>query len=200
MSDWLTNATLLQRIKNTHDDQSWEEFNSYYRPYVYMIIKGLKIQHDDAKEITQLIMIKIWKNLPKFNYDPDKGYFRGWLRTVTVNTVRTYISKKAYKQESLEGLSEEDSTPDLETDLSESEIERIADAEWEQYIFNMAWANVKDEFNDKVQEVFNQLLEGKEAEEIADDIGIKRNTVYIYRKRIQEKLYKEVRRLNRELG
>ena len=200
MSDWLTNATLLQRIKNTHDDKSWDEFNSYYRPYVYMITKGLKLQHDDAKEITQMIMIKIWKNLPKFNYDPDKGYFRGWLRTVTVNTVRTYISKKAYKQESLDQLNEDEAHGDVDVDFSESEIEKIADAEWEQYIFNMAWDNVKDEFNEKVQAVYAQLLEGKECEDIADDIGVKRNTVYIYRKRIQEKLYREVRRLNRELG
>ena len=117
-----------------------------------------------------------------------------------MNTVRNYIATKAYKQESLEGLSEAESKADLEKDYSKSEIERIADEEWEQYICNMAWDNVKDNFNEKVQEVFRQLSEGTDCEVIGENIGIQRNTVYVYRKRIQEKLYKEIRRLNRELG
>ncbi|WDE97413.1 sigma-70 family RNA polymerase sigma factor [Lentisphaera profundi] len=201
MSDWITNVTLLQRVKNQHDDQSWEEFNEYYRPYIYMITKGLNMQHDDAKEITQLIMIKIWKNLPKFDYDPDKGYFRGWLRTVTVNMVRNYIASKAFKQESLESIQESnESLPDLDRDFSKSEIERIADEEWEVYICRLAWDNVKENFEENAQEVYRLLSEGKECDVIGEQLGIKRNTVYVYRKRIQEKLYREIRRLNHELG
>jgi len=201
MSDWVTNVTLLQRVKNQHDDQSWEEFNEYYRPYIYMITKGLNMQHDDAKEITQLILIKLWKNLPTFDYNPDKGYFRGWLRTVTVNMVRNFVASKAYKQESLEGIQESnESLPDLDRDFSESEIERIADEEWEVYISQLAWSNVKDVFEENVQEVYRLLCEGMECDAIGEKLGIKRNTVYVYRKRIQEKLFREIRRLNRELG
>ncbi|WDE95208.1 sigma-70 family RNA polymerase sigma factor [Lentisphaera profundi] len=200
MTDWLTNATLLQRVKNTHDDSSWDEFNEYYRPYIYMITKGLNIRHHDALEITQMIIIKIWKHLPEFNYDPDKGYFRGWLRTVTVNTVRNYIAKKAYSHESIEGLEEVEEGKGFNNKVTDAEIEAIADREWEHYICDLAWNNVKADFNDNVQEVYAQLSTGTKCETIAENIGIKCNTVYIYRKRIQEKLYKEIRRLNRELG
>ena len=49
MSDWITNATLLQRVKNQYDDKSWDEFNTYYRPYIYMIVKGLNMRHHDAQ-------------------------------------------------------------------------------------------------------------------------------------------------------
>lgn len=199
MSDWITNATLLQRVKNQHDDTSWDEFNKYYRPYVFMIIRGLNIRHHDADEIAQMIMIKLWESLPNFDYSPDKGYFRGWLRTVTVNRVRNYIATKAYKQESLEGISEKNEVY-KEQDFSEAEIERIADREWETYICQLAWENVRGNFEEKVQAVYQKLCEGLECDVIAEQLDIKRNTVYIYRKRIQEKLYIEIRKLNRELG
>lgn len=200
MNDWMTNATLLQRVKNTYDESSWEEFNEYYRPYIYMIAKGLNIRHHDAQEITQMIMVKIWEKIPEFNYDPDKGYFRGWLRTVTVNKVRNYIAKKAYNHESIDALEESDDGESFNKKYSVSELEAVADREWENYICDLAWERVKDSFNDKVQSVYIELTKGTECETIAEIIGIKVNTVYVYRKRIQEKLYKEIRRLNRELG
>jgi RNA polymerase sigma factor (sigma-70 family) len=199
MSDWNTNATLLQRVKNQHDNKSWDEFNKYYRPYVFMIIRGLNIRHHDADEIAQMIMIKLWESLPSFDYSPDKGYFRGWLRTVTVNRVRNYIATKAYKQESLEGINEKNEVY-KEENFSEAEIERIADREWETYICQLAWENVRGNFEEKVQSVYQKLCEGLECDVIAEHLDIKRNTVYIYRKRIQEKLYIEIRKLNRELG
>ena len=200
MTDWNTNATLLQRVKNQHDDKSWDEFNKYYRPYVFMIIRGLNIRHHDAQEVSQLIMIKLWESLPTFEYSPDKGYFRGWLRTVTVNRVRNYIATKAYKQESLDALEEQEGHTYSEDEFTESEIEKVADREWENYIFDMAWTNIKDKFNDKIQAVYEELMQDIDPEKIAENIGIKRNTVYVYRKRVNEKLFKEIRRLNYELG
>lgn len=200
MSDWITNATLLQRVKNQYDDKSWDEFNDYYRPYIYMIVKGLNMRHHDALELTQLILIKTWKNLPKFEYNPDKGCFRSWLRRVAVNSVRNYVVTKAYKQVSLDALEEQEGHTYSEDEFTESEIEKVADREWENYIFDMAWTNIKDKFNDKIQAVYEELLQDIDPEKIADNIGIKRNTVYVYRKRVNEKLFKEIRRLNYELG
>ena len=200
MSEWATNATLLQRVKNQYDDKSWEEFNDFYRPYIYMIVRGLNIRHHDTEELVQMILIKTWKNLPKFEYDPEKGNFRSWLRRVTVNSVRNYVVTKAYKQQSLDALEEQKGYVYREEEFQPTEIEAVADREWENYIFNMAWENVKDNFNEKIQSVYEQLLQDIDPEIIAKNIDIKRNTVYIYRKRIQEKLFKEIRRLNYELG
>jgi RNA polymerase sigma factor (sigma-70 family) len=200
MSDWITNATLLQRVKNQYDDRSWDEFNEYYRPYIFMIAKGLKIRHHDAVEISQMIMIKLWENLPDYDYDPNKGCFRSWLRRVATNSVYNYVGSKAYKQQSLNAMEETHVPISSKESFTESEIEKLIDSEWETYIALMAWENIKSEFNANVQEVYNQLVREIECETIAENIGIKRNTVYIYRKRIQEKLFKEIRRLNYELG
>ncbi|MCH2205521.1 MAG: sigma-70 family RNA polymerase sigma factor [Lentisphaerales bacterium] len=200
MAEWVTNPTLLQRVKNVYDDSSWDEFNKYYRPYIMMITKGLNMRHNDAEEIVQLIMIKIWKNIPKFNYNPNRGHFRGWIRTITVNSVRNYIDTKAYKQLSLDKMHETGEKTDVDDSFSESAIGKIADQEWENYICTMAWDNVKHHFSESVQNVFTELSKGTDCDVIAEKLDLKRNSVYKYRKRINERLFKEIRKLNRELG
>ena len=200
MSEWITNPTLLQRVKNLYDDSSWDEFNKYYNPYIMMVVKSLKISHTHAEEITQMIMIKIWKSIPKFNYDPNKGNFRGWIRTITVNTVRNYVVTKAYKQVSLDKINETGDHSEITENYLESAIEKIADREWENYICKMAWENIQHHYREKVKLVFDELYKGTDCSIIAEKLDLKRNTVYKYRKRIHEKLFKEIRRLNRELG
>ena len=37
-----TRLTLINRIKNKFDDQSWEEFSEIYRPYIAVIIRNMK--------------------------------------------------------------------------------------------------------------------------------------------------------------
>ena len=100
-----------------------------------MIVKGLQIRHNDVNEITQLIMIKLWKKLPEFNYDSKQGYFRGCLRTIVINTVRNFVvtkqDKRTYNNSTYDGVNEDESSGAF----SESYIEKIAVEEWEKYIF-----------------------------------------------------------------
>ncbi|NQZ56165.1 MAG: hypothetical protein HRT88_01665 [Lentisphaeraceae bacterium] len=72
-------------------------------------------------------MINMWEKLPTFDYNPKKGYFRGWRRTVTQNAVRNYVVTKAYKQQSIEDMNEEDKASLLEG-MSDSEVEELPNA------------------------------------------------------------------------
>ncbi|WDE96470.1 sigma-70 family RNA polymerase sigma factor [Lentisphaera profundi] len=201
MSHYPTNQTLLQRVKNQHDDDSWDEFNSYYRPFISMIVASCKLRSHDISEVVQLVMIRLWKSLPKFNYDPQVGNFRGWLTTITYNAVRNYVNSKAYKQSSLNNL-EESHVPisNFEEMISESELDKIAEREWGIYICELAWNNIKESFESNIQEIYPLLLNEVSPDDIAEKLDIKRNTVYVYKKRLNKKLFAEIRRLNDELN
>ena len=45
------------------------------------------LQDDDVEELTSRLLTKLVEALPRFNYDPDKGNFRGWLKTITQREV-----------------------------------------------------------------------------------------------------------------
>ena len=68
------------------------------------------------------------------------------------------------------------------------------------HIASLAWENIKDEFSDSVQNIYKRLSKGESADQIAEETGVSRGTVYVYKERVQKALRREVRRLDRELG
>ena len=66
-----TRATLIQRVQNQHDEASWEEFVRVYRRYIYAIIRSMNISEADTEDILQQVLINLWKNLPKMDYQKN---------------------------------------------------------------------------------------------------------------------------------
>jgi RNA polymerase sigma factor (sigma-70 family) len=196
--EYKTRYTLLQKVKDQQDEQSWAEFVNYYRRYIYAIIMNMQLPHHDCEDLSQAVLLKAWKKLPEFKYDPGKGKFRGWITTVTKNTVRDFYDKK--------NRSKESTTKDGDTALmsrnmvSLPDIDDIAEKEWQTFMSRMAWENVEGSLAPKVRETFIRLLKGDDVKTIADALEIAENTVYQYKSRVQKLLYKEVVRLEYELG
>ena len=100
-----TRKTLLMRVQDQKDEGSWEEFAGYYRKYIYMVARNMRLSHHDAEDILQRTLLKLWENLPKFKYDTNRGSFRSWLCTIIRNMVINLIKKKSRM---LTGLDEEE--------------------------------------------------------------------------------------------
>lgn len=183
-----TRETLLIKLRNQHDDASWEEFVSYYSNYVFAVLKEMGVEFDDLDDIKQSILLKIWKKIPDFDYNPEKGSFRAWLCTVIRNTVYNYFRDRVSTYE----LKDEDSI--------NAEVDKIAQREWMTHIASLAWENIKGDFSDSVRETYIQISQGRKSDEIAAALGISPGSVYVYKERVQKALRKEVRRLDKELG
>ncbi len=194
-----TRFTLLQKIKNCQDDQSWEEFVNYYQGYIYAVVLNMNINYHDTQDLVQAVLLKAWKNLPSFEYDPGKGRFRGWLTTVTKNTVKRFLQKKARQLDSCEAEKKAELQQYLE-EVSIPDIEDIAQKEWEAYISKMAWENISSDLAETVQLVFERLMNGEKPKDIAEDLGFAENTVHVYKKRVQKRMCKEILRLEAELS
>ncbi len=198
-STYRTRVTLLQKLKDRHDDLAWADFAYYYRSYIFNIARRMNLGHDDANEIVQLVLLKSWNKLSEFNYESEKGRFRGWLCRVTGNEVRNYYRDQKKRYVSIEEFKTEDGRNTIEQ-FTEPEIEKIAEQEWEDYVPKLAWKNICGFFEDNTRRTYEMFLEGKKAEEIAEKLGISKNTVYVYKNRIKEKLLPEIKRLKIELG
>ncbi|MCM8530021.1 MAG: sigma-70 family RNA polymerase sigma factor, partial [Lentisphaeraceae bacterium] len=80
------------------------------------------------------------------------------------------------------------------------EIYEVAESEWKLHIANLAWENIKDEFTGKAGDCFMMFSEGKQVDQICEELDIKKNTAYVFRSRVQDKLHREIRRLDSELS
>ena len=197
-SAWKTRESLLMRVKDQDDDKSWEDFVTYYRPFIYNVVRGMNLPHHDAEEIVQLVLLKSWNKLPKFDYDKGKGRFRGWLCMVTGNTVRDFLRKRKIPTEELSTESTKESPYSRYSDLPE--IEKIAEKEWKRYISKLAWESVSKKFKPQVTQAFLMAVQSVPMEEIVLKLGIAESTVYVYKCRVQKELRAEIIRLNRYLG
>jgi RNA polymerase sigma factor (sigma-70 family) len=186
-----TRQTLIQRLTNSYDDSSWEEFIEIYSPYICAIMLRMNVMNHDVEDLKQNILLSAWKALPNFKYEREKCKFRTWLSMVCRNAVYKYYQKQSKDKKKLLGASESETS-------FEAEIEKIADDEWNKFVAEKAFESIKNDFSEKVLEIF--LLSGsKNDQEVSDKFEVALNSVRVYRMRVQKALLKEVHRLNTEL-
>lgn len=85
--DSTTRLSLLFRVRDWTDEGAWREFVERYTPRVFGWCRERGLQEADAADATQQVLLKLVGELRRFDYQPARGKFRAWLRTVTRNVV-----------------------------------------------------------------------------------------------------------------
>jgi RNA polymerase sigma factor (sigma-70 family) len=189
----LTRVTLVQRLRAQQDAHSWQEFVTHYRGYLHRLARRMGLNHHDAEEIVQDVCLKAWQALPAFDYDPGKGRFRGWLWQVTANEVRAGWRRRRVEQSQMRDQELDlQKLPDPSGPLAEQDVEE----EWRAHVATVAWENIRQGIEERTQQVFEKLSRGVPAETVAAELQLAPSSIYVYKKRIQERLRREIRRLN----
>ena len=188
---YLTRKTLLMRACDQKDQQAWEEFVAYYRPFIGIILRYLYVKEHDIDDLSQTVIINLWKKLDSFDHERCK--FRTWLSTVIRNAVTTFRIKDNKDR------NRDHKYFEANTKIPDAELEKVFDEKWKTYLTNVALENIKKNFSGKAIEVFLMSLNNTPIEEISEKLDLKENSVYRLRKRVQEQLMFEVKRLKKEL-
>ena len=192
---WLnTRMTLLNKVKDKHDDQSWHEFVSFYQRYIAGIIHKMNFPADEVDDIVQTVLLQVWKKLPEFEYNPSQGKFRNWLATITVNRVRDAQRKSGRKNDLLNNESLDSNN------TSQPEVEELAEKEWIKHISKLAWERIEPTLAPSVNEAFSLYLSGVNDKDIAEKLGLAETSIRVYRSRVEQLMVREVASLERELG
>ena len=157
------------------------------------------VNYNDCEDLVQKVLLELWKKLPKFDYAPNKCKFRTWMNTIVRNVVIDSFRKANRHQNDIKRASLQHIN-DKVVDYDIPDIYDIAEEEWETHIANLAWENIKDDFRGKTADCFLMFCDGVGIEEICEKLDIKRNTANVFKNRVQEKLHKEIRRLDKELS
>ena len=187
-----TRETLLIKLRDQYDEPAWSEFYGIYKGFIFAILIKMNVPTEAQDDLVQDILLKAWKNLPKFEYQRNNGKFRNWLGLVVSNTARSYYRKQNNAVKAI-GKLEADSE-------IEPEIEEISNIEWKRFISNKAWDNVKTSLNENIIKCFELISEGIDLKEIAEKCDLPYNTVCVYKKRIINKISREIIRLEENLG
>src|SRR5579862_1832425 len=114
-----TRSSLLRRVKNTEDQQSWQEFHDVYRSLVLAFARKAGLNDDEAEEAVQETLIAASRHLPEFQYDPKVCSFKTWLLNLAQWRVKDQLRKRLRQSRA--------ASPAPSDDTATAAVERIAD-------------------------------------------------------------------------
>ncbi|HKB06362.1 MAG TPA: sigma-70 family RNA polymerase sigma factor, partial [Gemmataceae bacterium] len=90
-----TRQSLLVRLKDPADAAAWRTFVDVYAPAIFAFARHNGLQPADAADLTQDVYRNVATAMRSFDYDPDRGRFRGWLFSIVRNQLRMFRRAKA---------------------------------------------------------------------------------------------------------
>ena len=197
-----TRQSLLVRLKNWDDADSWKEFFEIYWKLIYGVAIKAGLTEVEAQEVVQETVIGVSRKMPEFDYDPAVGSFKGWLLHMTRWRINDQFRKRRHQAEHLrqEGDSTtRTSTIDQIPDPAGINLESIWDNEWQSNLLEVAIEKVKQKVKPKQYQIFDLYVVKKwPVEKIATTLGVNVGQVYLAKHRIAALLKEEVKTLEKK--
>lgn len=193
LSGSATQSILLARLADSQDPAAWAEFMERYADLIRRFCHLRGLGDADTEDTLQDVLLSLTKAMPGFRYDPTKGKFRSYLKTVVVNA----ISRKLIQNPRHTLLSAVGSTGAPADESEESQWE----AEWRQYHLRLALKTIEAEFSHADRQAFERnALRGEPAQQVADSLKISVDSVYQAKSRISRRLSTVIKQQVEEEG
>lgn len=176
----VTRSSLLRGVGSGNPDQ-WREFVRIYSPLIARTVRVRGISGSDLDDITQEVLIKMLRVLPRFLYSRHKGKFRTWLRRVVTNAIIDH--RRARRMDSrLQPL-----PPDV-PQLPATDEEGWGDA-FQTHLLDCALRSVREVVRPRTWQCFWELaFQKRPAGEISRELGVSENAVYINSSRVMSRV------------
>src|SRR5436190_12630360 len=93
-----TRQSLLDRLKDWHDDSSWKDFFDTYWSLIYGVARKAGLSDAEAQDVVQETIISVARQMPDFRYDPALGSFKAWLMRLARWRITDHFRKKQYER------------------------------------------------------------------------------------------------------
>lgn len=201
--DLKTRRSLLSRLRNLDDQESWRAFFDLYWRMLYKVARRAGLGEADAEDVVQETVVAVARQMPRFRYDATRGTFKGWLfrivgRRVTDHLRRVYREPPRAEAVFEPGTDGEESGPPVATEASDA-IGLAWEQEWEQAVFEAAVARVREQTNPKHFQVFDCCVRlGWPTAKVAATLGLSAAQVYLARHRVSRAVKQAARAINDE--
>jgi RNA polymerase sigma-70 factor, ECF subfamily len=173
-----TSPTLLSRLRRSDDNDAWKRFVVLYTPLLSYWASKAGIQPADAAELIQEVLIVLLRSLPNFQYDPNRS-FRAWLHTL----LRTkWIDRQRRRPQATMAAG-------LSAVAGPDDFMELEDEEFRKLLVQRALQLAEEEFGHNTVQAFRATaLESRPASEVAAELSISENAVYLAKRRVMQRL------------
>jgi RNA polymerase sigma-70 factor (ECF subfamily) len=180
-----TPVSLLERLRQPAERAAWGRFVQLYTPLLFYWARRMGLADADAADLVQDVFTLLIQKLPEFTYDRHKS-FRNWLKTVTLNKWRDQQRQQAARL----GEARQVPLPDLP---SPDHAEAFWEAEYRRQLVGRALEVMQAEFQPATWKACWEFVAcGRPASEVAAELGLSENAVYIAKCRVLRRLRQEL--------
>lgn len=207
--DWLpTRLSLLTRLRQSDDHTGWQEFFDSYWRLLYGVARKAGLNDAEAQDAVQDCVITVSQQMPKFQYDPERCSFKGWLLMILRQRVGRQFQKRT--QPTLDSSFPASAAPDETSETSplnrlpdgaEDQLNSIWEAEWQQHLIGLASERVKRQVSDAQFQIFDlHVLRGWSARDVAKTLAVSVATVYLAKLRVGRRFKREIEAVKNNEG
>jgi len=194
-----TRRSLLDRLKQWNDQESWKVFFDTYWKLIYGAAIKAGLNDAEAQDVVQETVMAVLKSMPTFEYETKDGSFKSWLLQLTRWRISDQLRRREpgmERPDGAAGTSAQMAEIDLLVDPAAHELETAWDREWETNLMEAAIEKVKRKVRAEDYQVFD-LYVFKEwpVSRVARTLHINPGKVYLVKHRIGNLIKKEVNRL-----
>ncbi len=185
-----TSLSLLARVQ-AQDQAAWERLVSLYSPLVYGWCVRAGLQPADAADIGQEVFLAVARSIRSFRHDQAGATFRGWLYRITCNKVRD--RDRAAPPGGI-GIGGSDARRTLEQVpvAGPGSSDAPVDGGETAALYRRAMALIRTEFEPRTWQAFWRVtVAGERPADVAADLGLTLNAVYLARSRVLRRLRDE---------
>ena len=197
-----TRSSLIGRIRDWQDEQSWRDFYAMYRKMVLRIALKSGLNEHAAEEVMQDTMVAVATSISQYEYKPEQCSFKGWLFHLTRCRISDYYRKKQRRIPS--------ASLDLSyhADLSETNEGKSAllpdsewEVEWQRGLMELALDRIRLKVNPRHFQAFDfYVVKNWDPGKVAKTLNINIAQVYLAKYRISACLKKEIQQLKEKWG
>ena len=181
-----TRLSLLVRLRDAHDRLAWEQFVGLYTPLVYGFARKKGLQDADAADIAQDVLTSVAQQMRQWEFDPQRGSFRGWLFTIARNRLRNWLASPARR---INGSGADDHQATLQSQPDAVPDEADWDADYARRVFHWAADLVRKQVSEQTWQAFElTAVTARPGPEVANELGMTVGAVYLARSRVMAKL------------
>ena len=192
---YATRASIFIRLQanGTLDREfGWNEFADKYSSVIAGFARNAGLRAQDADDILQDVLMGFFRVSSEFEYDPEKGRFRGYLKRVTLNAIRARFRRKRPSQ-NFDG-SWEPPALDQNTDV-------IWDRQWTEQLLYRAMAEARANVEERTWKAFELYgLRGAAVDAVCEETGMTPDAVRHAKMRITKQIRELVDQMRKDEG
>ncbi|MBL9134648.1 MAG: sigma-70 family RNA polymerase sigma factor [Verrucomicrobiales bacterium] len=196
-----TRASLLKRLKDLDDAETWDRFYRTYERAVRGLARKRGLTDAEAEEVAQEVFKRIAETIHSFEPASRVGSFRRWLYQLA--RWRSDDKMRERGRLTVEPIADPTTTAVRKTVNripAPDDVEESLEADARRQLIQVALERLKQRINPRDLQIFQQLVvEDWSVEKISAFFRIRPALVYVIRHRVGRQLREELERIQKRL-